>query len=720
MKRALFSKVMLAVFALTLTAAASRDAFGAATIVIINNDSANTGFNDPTPVNPVGNNTGTTLGQQRLNAFQFAANIWGATINSSVPIRIRASWASLSCTSSTAVLGQAASIGTFRNFPGAPISNTWYSAALANALSGTDLDPGSPEITAQFNLNLGNTGCLDGTHFYLGLDGGHGPDEDLVAVLLHEFAHGLGFLTFTNTSTGNFISGLPSIYDWFLFDNTAGKGWVDMTSGERQASAINNGNLAWAGAGVRNDLHGVLGTPRLRVNSPSGIAGNYATGTADFGARVSSSGTTANVSEASPSDGCSPLTNASAVSGRVALIDRGTCTFITKVKNAQNAGASGVIMVNNVTGGVIQMGGGDPTITIPALMVSLTDGSTLRSQLTAGVNATLLLDTSAPAGVDAQGRPLLFAPNPVQGGSSVSHWDTTLSPNQLMESGLSGDLTHSVAIPADLTGSQLRDIGWAFNPIGDVSFFVRQHYLDFLNREPDASGQSFWTNNVLSCGVDQTCAEVRRINASAAFFLSIEFQQTGNLVYKMNKVGFGNLPGKPVAVQRAGFIADTRRIGSTPTQIIVGVGDWQAQLEANKLAFALDFVQRPAFQSAHGGQAAGVYVDSLFANAGVTPTVAERNAAISAYGSGGVSGQAAALRSAADSGSVTSKTFNESFVLMQFFGYLQRDPDAAPDTDFAGYNFWLGKLNQFGGNYIAAEMVKAFIVSDEYRHRFGQ
>jgi hypothetical protein len=713
--------MMLAVFVLTLTAASSRDAFGAATIIIVNNDTSNTGFNDPTPVSPVGNNTGTTLGQQRLNAFQFAANIWGATINSSVPIRIRASWAALSCTSSTAVLGQASSIGTFANFPGAPVPNALYTAALANALSGTDLAPNTPEISAQFNLNLGNTGCLDGTHFYLGLDGSHGPDEDLVAVLLHEFAHGLGFLTFTNTSTGTFSGGIPSIYDYFLFDDTTGKSWVQMaTSGERQASAVNNGNLVWTGAQVTSDLRGVLGTARVRVNSPSGIAGNYTAGTADFGARVTTLGTTANVVEASPSDGCEPLTNAPAVSGRVALIDRGTCTFVTKVKNAQNAGASGVIMVNNVTGGVIQMGGGDAAIAIPALMVSLTDGSTLRSQLTAGVNATLLLDTSVPAGVDAQGRALMFAPSAVQGGSSISHWDTTLSPNQLMESGLSGDLTHSVALPADLTGSQLRDIGWAFNPIGDVSFFVRQHYLDFLNREPDASGQSFWTNNVLSCGVDQTCAEVRRINASAAFFLSIEFQQTGSLVYKMNKAGFGNLPGKPVAVQRAGFIADTRRIGSTPTQIIVGVGDWQTQLEANKQAFALEFVQRPAFQSAHGGQAAGVYVDSLFANAGVTPTVAERNAAISAFGAGGTAGQAGALRSVADSGSVTSKTLNEAFVLMQYFGYLQRDPDAAPDADFVGYNFWLAKLNQFGGNYIAAEMVKAFLAADEYRHRFGQ
>jgi hypothetical protein len=722
MRRAVLSKLALAAFALTLAAAASLDARGAATIVILNNDSANTGFNDPTPVSPVGNNDGTTLGQQRRNAFQFAANIWGATLNSGVPITIRASWASLSCTSSSAVLGQAGSVGMFRNFPGAPVSNTWYSGALANALNGSDLDPSSPEISAQFNSNLGNTGCLDGTHFYLGLDGSHGSDEDLVAVLLHEFAHGLGFLSFTNASTGVYNSGFPSIYDQFLADATTGKGWVQMTSGERQASAVNTGNLVWTGAQVTNDLRGVLGTARARVNSPANVAGDYATGTADFGQRLSSVGTTANVVGAQPADGCAPLANAAAVSGRIALVDRGTCTFVAKVKNAQNAGAVGVLMVNNVEGGVIQMGGGDATITIPTLMVSLTDGGTIRSQLTAGVNATLLLDNSAPAGVDSHERALLYAPGSVQSGSSVSHWDTTLSPNQLMESGLAGDLTHSVAVPADLTGSQLRDIGWLFNPVGDASFFVRQHYLDFLNREPDAAGQGFWTNNVLSCGVNQTCAEARRVHVSAAFFLSIEFQGTGNLVYKIHKAGFGNLAGKPVAVRRAGFIADTRQIGSTPAQVIVGFGDWQAQLEANKQAFALDFVQRAAFQTAHGGQAADAYVDSLFANAGVTPTGAERVAAVAAFGAGGAAGRASALRSVADSGSVTSKTLNESFVLMQYFGYLQRDPDAAPEANmnFDGFNFWRAKLDEFNGNFVAAEMVKAFIASDEYRHRFGQ
>ncbi len=714
MKKTFLSKLILFAFAFALAvAAAAADARAAATIVIQNSDDPNEGFNDPTPAAPVGGNTGTTLGRQRLNAFQFAANLWGATLKSDVPITIRAEWSPLPCSADGATLGQAGAVNIFRNFPNAPVRDTWYSSALANALSGTDLNPTAPEITAQFNSSLGNPGCFEGAPFYLGLDNRHGDNTDLVSVLLHEFAHGLGFQSFTNSGTGAQSSGFPSVYDRFLFDNTTGKGWTQMTNAERQASAVNTGNLVWTGAKTAADLRGVLGTPRVRVNAPSTIANNYAVGTAEFGPAVSPGGTTANVVAAAPVDACSALTNPSSVSGRIALVDRGGCNFMVKVKNAQNAGAVGVIVVNNVTPGVIQMGGGDTTITIPSLMVTLTDGATLKSQLTAPENATLLLDNSALSGVDGQGRALLYAPNPVSAGSSVSHWDVSLYVNQLMEPEISGDLIHSVAAPADLTGSQLRDVGWAFNPVGDANFFVRQHYLDFLNREPDSNGLAFWRGDVFGCGIDRACVEAKRVNVSAAFFLSIEFQQTGSLVYKMHKAGFGNLAGRPVAVGRADFLADTRAVGSTPAQVIVGQTDWERQLEVNKQAFALAFVRRAAFQSAHGGQAAGAYVDSLFANAGVTPTPQERQAALNAFGAGGAAGQAAALRSVAESNSASAKSFNEAFVLMQYFGYLQRDPDDE------GFNFWLTKLNEFNGNYIAAEMVKAFVTSTEYMDRFG-
>jgi hypothetical protein len=259
--------------------------------------------------------------------------------------------------------------------------------------------------------------------------------------------------------------------------------------------------------------------------------------------------------------------------------------------------------------------------------------------------------------------------------------------------------------------------------IDQPDFFVKQQYLDFLNRPADQSGLDFWTNQITSCGSDAHCIEVKRINVSAAFFLSIEFQQTGNLVYKMYKAGFGNPLGKPVAVDRAPFLADTRQIQSTPVQVVVNQGNWQAQLEANKQAFALAFVQRAAFQAQHATQPADVYVNDLFSKTAATPTPAEVTAAVNAFNSavGGDAGRAAALRSVCESNSVSTKLFNEAFVLMQYFGYLQRNPYDPPEPtlDYQGYNFWLNKLNQFNGDYLAAEMVKAFISSTEYRQRFG-
>ena len=203
---------------LTVALCASSSAFGAATIVIINNDAAGVGFNDPTVVAPVGGNSGTTLGQQRLIAFQAAANTWGATLNSSVTINIRAQWTALTCTATTAVLGSAGAIQIFRDFAGVPFTGTWYNESLTGKFLAVDPDPATPEINANFNINLGQPGCLTGTFFYLGLDNNHGSNVDLVTVLTHEFGHGLGFQTFTNGTTGAQNSGFPSIYDRFLVE----------------------------------------------------------------------------------------------------------------------------------------------------------------------------------------------------------------------------------------------------------------------------------------------------------------------------------------------------------------------------------------------------------------------------------------------------------------------------------------------------------------------
>jgi cytochrome c peroxidase len=248
------------------------------------------------------------------------------------------------------------------------------------------------------------------------------------------------------------------------------------------------------------------------------------------------------------------------------------------------------------------------------------------------------------------------------------------------------------------------------NQIDGTPFFVAQQYRDFLSREPDASGLAFWEGNLDECGTNPACVEAKRVNVSAAFFLSIEFQETGFYLLRAQRAAFGRKSADASRLSFASFLPDARALGAN---VVVGQEDWQGQLNANKQAYAegvvagADFVAR--FPVSQTGQE---FVEALYASAGVTPTQTETDEAVQAFGSGGAAGRAAALRKVAESGSLTRAELIPSFVLMEYFGYLRRDPDEA------GYQFWLAKLNQFGGDFVQAEMVKAFLSSDEYRARF--
>lgn len=260
------------------------------------------------------------------------------------------------------------------------------------------------------------------------------------------------------------------------------------------------------------------------------------------------------------------------------------------------------------------------------------------------------------------------------------------------------------------------------NPIDNSSFFVRQHYVDFLNREPDTAGLNFWVGEIEGCTPKPQCTEIKRINVSAAFFLSIEFQQTGYLVYRIYKAAFGEV-GMPVPIRLVDFQPDTRQIGQG---VVVNQPGWEQVLEANKQTFVLEFVQRLRFtQDYPSSLTPAEFVERLFLRAEVTPSISERDAAINEFGSAptssDVTARARALRLVAENSTLSQQNFNKAFVLMQYFGYLQRNPFDPPEAtlDFQGYNFWLTKLNQFDGNFVNAEMVKAFITSGEYRQRFG-
>jgi hypothetical protein len=263
------------------------------------------------------------------------------------------------------------------------------------------------------------------------------------------------------------------------------------------------------------------------------------------------------------------------------------------------------------------------------------------------------------------------------------------------------------------------------NPIDLPGYFVRWNYKDFLTREPDESGAAFWTDPITQCGSDAGCVDVRRVHTSAAFFLSIEFQETGYLAYRTYKTAFGdatspNVAGTVPVIRFDEFLADARRIGEG---VVVNAGDWQGRLEANKNNYVLEFVSRRRFLDAFpASMTAEQFVGKLNENAGDVLSPHEREQLVAQLEAepDATQGRASALRKIAEDADLRNNEKNRAFVLMQYYGYLRRDPDGPPDTDFRGWGFWLAKLNQFGGDFVQAEMVKAFVSSEEYRKRFGQ
>ena len=283
------------------------------------------------------------------------------------------------------------------------------------------------------------------------------------------------------------------------------------------------------------------------------------------------------------------------------------------------------------------------------------------------------------------------------------------------------------------------------NPVKNASFnndfFVRQHYLDFLNREPDSGGLNFWKGQLNECETvplpggftdAQQCRDIRRINVSAAFFLSIEFQQTGYLVERLYKVAYGDFLGTSTLggnhtlfvpiVRLNEFLSDTQAMGKG---VVIGAPGADQLLESNKQAVIADFVQRSRFTTQYpGGMTSAAFVDALNANASNAGTQvlspSERDQLINELDSH-IKTRAQVLRAVAEDSDLFAVEKNRAFVLSQFIGYLRRNPNDPPEAglDYTGYDFWLGKLNQFNGNFVSAEMVKAFIVSGEYQGRFG-
>jgi hypothetical protein len=261
--------------------------------------------------------------------------------------------------------------------------------------------------------------------------------------------------------------------------------------------------------------------------------------------------------------------------------------------------------------------------------------------------------------------------------------------------------------------------------INDSDFFVNQQYVDFLSRFPDQSGFDFWVNQITSCNGDATCIAGQRDNTSGAFFLSIEFQETGYLVERMYKAAYGDGSGQSTfggthalsvpIIRRSEFLPDTLQMSNG---VIIGQPGAEQKLEANKVAFADDFVSRTRFTTAFpGGMLAAQFVDTLNTNAGNPLSQSERDNLVNGLSSSTLT-RAQVVRAVAEDSDLVSAEKNKAFVLMQYLGYLRRDPNVGPDSDYTGYDFWLQKLNNHGGDFHAAQMVRSFIVSGEYLNRF--
>ena len=257
----------------------------------------------------------------------------------------------------------------------------------------------------------------------------------------------------------------------------------------------------------------------------------------------------------------------------------------------------------------------------------------------------------------------------------------------------------------------------ASNPVDDTAFFVRQHYHDFLNREPDPSGLAFWIDNVEKCGADSACREVKRIDTSAAFFLSIEFQRTGFRVYRLYRAALPERDYRLRSLPRyAEFVRDTQEVGRG---VVVGEGAWEQRLASNTALLLEEFMARAEFALTYPQSlTAPEYVDKLNAQAGSPLTPTERDQLVAAMLLG-TETRASVLLKIAESPEFTRRETNRAFVYMQYLGYLRRAPNDPPDSDFSGLDFWLAKLEEFGGDYRGAEMVKAFVSSTEYRARFS-
>lgn len=423
----------------------------ATTFVLQNADPSGFGLNDTTPASPVGGNPGTTIGEQRQNVVMEAGRIWAQYLVSEIPIILRVDFEALGGTS----LAGASPVDLESDFKNAPLPDTWYPVALANSLADVDLQPGSPDIDVTINANIDD--------WYYGFDSNAPARQtDLLDVLLHEIGHGLGFLTITNDTTGRLFQNQPDAYARLLFDQRLQLSWAEMTNSQRRESATNDPFLTWTGASTNAAQRQLLSQDGFSlIAALDGVDLPISYIEARFGPTPTAAAFTgivilANDGIGDTMDACETLLNRAELDGQIALIMRQECNFVDKVLAAQEAGAKGVIIYNNVSPDIVLMGTpegfNDAVINIPAIAISQVDGLLLAQGQGNGV---ALKSTRAQRGTN-NGRLRVYAPSSIDAGSSVSHWTTAASPNLLMEPFINSNLREDL----DLTLTLMKDIGW--------------------------------------------------------------------------------------------------------------------------------------------------------------------------------------------------------------------------------------------------------------------
>jgi hypothetical protein len=448
---------LIAASALLAVLAAPR-AWAKATFTIEVSDDPGVGFNDTTPATPVGGNTGTTVGEQRLKAFQAAADAWGRILESSVPIVVEASFGPLDCSSGVAVMGQAAPY-SISNRSDLPTTGN-FPLALANKILDKDLAPNSPDITAQFNSSM--VSCV-GIDWYYGLDGNAGTKQaNLLTTVIHELGHGLGFTDGVDANTGAFSSARPTVFSTQMLDEKTGKHFSDMTNAERKAALFDVRQLVWDGK--RTDAVAARflakGAPSLQISpSPASFVG--AIGEANFGPFLADlPSITAEVVAGSMSSDCKSVSGS--FSGKAALVTAPTnCASVNAANLVQKAGGLALLFFYGQTGCpppiALEFRTSDVArfnITIPTLAVTLDDAGSINN--TSGATATLSADKNQLVGANVAGHALLFATNPLESGSTGAHWDPLVRPNLTMEP---VEPVNPVMY-LDMERAVLWDIGW--------------------------------------------------------------------------------------------------------------------------------------------------------------------------------------------------------------------------------------------------------------------